>query len=409
MVNYYNFYTSKKKKEDIKVSKYHIRINKYLELKLKNNQTHIYVNKKRFLKCKYLLLEIPVNKIGDFDDIQSIDEVAEKLDHTQAWQFTSKYKITPETAFWGHCSNLQAWVENEYNTRLLHKNLAFPLLKKLTEAGDPVAKKVFKEEIAERFASGHPTVQNYLLENSYLDYLNKEELECLLNINEDDQNSDNYLIIGNSLLNKKRYSEAIPYIIKGLKHEPKSLFAVNPIRSFFHYRINQIDLNKLKVDESVIRNIQKKSEEVYKNITLRKKFLSMLLFIIKKTTISKVFHNFLFVLSENISKLEINECKDILKSFKKSLINLYYKRFKNNTSKAKKLTIQEIKDIQIKRRIYYREISSLINDTLGFTELQNFLKTLSETILSFNPKKIENIMKVFINKLYKMRIKENKV
>lgn len=62
--------------------------------------------------------------------------------------------ITPEEEFWGHCSNLQAWVENNYDTRLLHSNIAFPLLKKLTEAGDPNTNKVFKEEIARRFESG---------------------------------------------------------------------------------------------------------------------------------------------------------------------------------------------------------------------------------------------------------------
>lgn len=31
---------------------------------------------------------------------------------------------------------------------------SFPLLKKLTEAGDPFARKVFKEEIAQRLESG---------------------------------------------------------------------------------------------------------------------------------------------------------------------------------------------------------------------------------------------------------------
>ncbi len=52
--------------------------------------------------------------------------------------------ILPIKEFWGHCSNLQAWAEYGYDTRLLHPNLAFPLLEKLATVGDPIAKKVFK-------------------------------------------------------------------------------------------------------------------------------------------------------------------------------------------------------------------------------------------------------------------------
>ena len=51
--------------------------------------------------------------------------------------------ITPEQEFWGHRSNIQAWVECEYDTRLLHSNLSFPLLKALSDAGDPKAKAIF--------------------------------------------------------------------------------------------------------------------------------------------------------------------------------------------------------------------------------------------------------------------------
>ncbi|MFX1257954.1 MAG: leucine-rich repeat domain-containing protein, partial [Promethearchaeota archaeon] len=94
--------------------------------------------------------------------------------------YQKNIKISPETEFWGHCSNLQAWTENEYDTRLLHSNLAFPLLKKLTESGDPLAKKVFKEEIAKRFMKGHLSVSTYLIKEGYLFYLSKEEFESIL-------------------------------------------------------------------------------------------------------------------------------------------------------------------------------------------------------------------------------------
>ena len=116
-------------------------------MKLEKGKTVIYVNEKKFLQCKYLLIEIPRNEIEYFEDIASIDEVSERLDHSLEKSINGK-KLTPEIEYWGHCSNLQTWVENLYDTTLLHSSLAFPLLKKLTDVGDPIASKVFKEEIS---------------------------------------------------------------------------------------------------------------------------------------------------------------------------------------------------------------------------------------------------------------------
>lgn len=59
-------------------------------------------------------------------------------------------------------------------------NLAFPLLRRLVEAGDPIARRVFKEEIAERFGSGYLNTIIYLIENGYLDYFTGEELRIFL-------------------------------------------------------------------------------------------------------------------------------------------------------------------------------------------------------------------------------------
>lgn len=156
------------------------KVNKYITLNLEDAQTIIYVNGKSFKQCKFLLLDIPVDKIKSLDEIESIDEATEKLDCSMEGDNQSKYRIPPETEFWGHCSNLQVWAENKYNTRLLHRNLAFPLLKKLTEVGDPLAKKVFKEEIAKRFFSGHIPVLHFLVDDNYLKFLNHEEKNSLM-------------------------------------------------------------------------------------------------------------------------------------------------------------------------------------------------------------------------------------
>jgi hypothetical protein len=156
------------------------KVNDYLKLRLKNAKTNIYVGGHLFRQCKYLMLDIPINKIRDYDEIKSIDEAAEKLDSSMEGGGRYKYNISPETEFWAHCSNIQAWYENNYATCLLHRNLAFPLLRALVMEGDPVAKKVFKEEIARRFESGYPSVVLYLIKQGYLEYLNNEELDTVI-------------------------------------------------------------------------------------------------------------------------------------------------------------------------------------------------------------------------------------
>lgn len=155
------------------------RVNNHLVLRLENNRTNIYVGGRLFNHCKYLILNINKDKFNEYDEIESIDEAAEKLDDSTHGVRFGDYYISPETEFWGHCSNIQAWYENKYDTRLLHRNLAFPLLKTLIKVGDPLAKRVIKEEIAERLECGYPSVVLYLIKENYLDYLNQEELNTI--------------------------------------------------------------------------------------------------------------------------------------------------------------------------------------------------------------------------------------
>ena len=126
-------------------------INAFLSLRLEGGKTNIYINGELFNQCKFLLMQIPLNKAHDYDEINSIDETAEILGNNLEHY---KVDINPETEFWGHCSNLQSWVEQDYDTRLLHRTIAFPLLKGLTEVGDQLAKRVFKKEIVNRFLLG---------------------------------------------------------------------------------------------------------------------------------------------------------------------------------------------------------------------------------------------------------------
>lgn len=152
------------------------KINNYLTLKLEANKTNIYVNGNLFIQCKYLLIHIPHSKISNYDHVESIDETIEDYNSQKGSHNTYNY-ITPEVEFWGHCSNIQAWYENTYDTRLLHTNLSFPLLKALADAGDPKAKHALKEEIINRLSSHHLPVVTYLVNENYLKYLTHDELE----------------------------------------------------------------------------------------------------------------------------------------------------------------------------------------------------------------------------------------
>lgn len=163
------------------------RINSFLSLKLEFDETIIYVNGKRFDQCKFLLVNIPVESVSTFDEIDSIDEIGEGLDNILEAGEESEIQIPPEVEFWAHCSNLQIWYEHDYDSRLLHRNLAFPLLKRLSDVGDLIAKRVFREEIAKRLNSGFPAVVNYLIEEKYIDYLNREELLYNLLVHEEAQ------------------------------------------------------------------------------------------------------------------------------------------------------------------------------------------------------------------------------
>jgi len=163
-----------------RISGLEFKVNKHLELKLKSAKTNIYVGGKLFNQCKFLLLNIPNDRIRDYDEIESIDEAAEELDSSMEPGRLKKHYLSPDTEFWGHCSNLQAWYENDYDTRILHRNLAFTLLKALVEVGDSLARKVFKEEIALRLESGYPSVVIYLINQGYLKYLNSKEMNFIL-------------------------------------------------------------------------------------------------------------------------------------------------------------------------------------------------------------------------------------
>ena len=156
-------------------------INPFLKVKLEDGSSNIYVGNRRFIQCKYLLLNIIEGSEEKLDEIDSIDEAAEILDHSLEGSSNNiDHDIDAETEFWAHCSNLQAWYEHDYDTRLIHKNLSFYLLQELARVGDKQASKVYIEEVAKRFSSRFPPVQIYLINQGHLYNLSREQLELVI-------------------------------------------------------------------------------------------------------------------------------------------------------------------------------------------------------------------------------------
>jgi len=155
-------------------------INPFLDVVLKKYDVRTYIRGKKFLSCMLLKIDIPAPQYTS-ETADSIDELVEKYYYTTDGQKTrlNEEFFPIHTQFFAHCSNIQAWYECGYDTRLLHRNIAFPLLKELTLAGDRQAKKVFKEEIAKRYRDGSSTVREYLKVEGYLKFLSKEEKESI--------------------------------------------------------------------------------------------------------------------------------------------------------------------------------------------------------------------------------------
>ena len=104
-------------------------INTHLSLKKINDTIQIYVDNESFNQCRYLLIVDP-HKNKNHHEVDSIDEAESLYNNNLEIKLAPEdLGITKEQEFWAHCSNLQAWAENDYDTRLLHSNLSFPLLK----------------------------------------------------------------------------------------------------------------------------------------------------------------------------------------------------------------------------------------------------------------------------------------
>lgn len=201
------------------------KIDDYISLKLEwdenkeRHETVIYIKDERFQQCKYLFIIMPTD--GSDKKLNSIDEAKEIYSNKMEGNLfkPEDFGLTAEDVFWGHCSNLQAWAENNYDTRLIDSSLAFPILKRLTDLNAPQAKTKLKEEIINRFNSGYPSSMLFLINEDYLSCLNNQDRDNLMDIfliqiNEDrfDLSNEDIFEIVKSLTKKYNRKDLKKYI-----------------------------------------------------------------------------------------------------------------------------------------------------------------------------------------------------
>ncbi len=150
--------------------------NVVLTIKLIEGKTRVFNDDKPLMLCITVPVEIPMENVGEFSEIESINDVLDAYGYDDEEAFPrGDLKITPELNFFVTCSNLQTWVENDYDTHLIDYRLVFPLLISLAESGNAHAEVRLKEEIARRYHSGYEGVREFLDGTGIAQMLTPEE------------------------------------------------------------------------------------------------------------------------------------------------------------------------------------------------------------------------------------------
>lgn len=209
------------------VSKYRFVVSDLIDVVYDQSARKVFVDVagKHVQQCMFL-----VATISRSSPVNSIDELAQD---PRARSMEGHSMLPPEEELLGHASNIQAWYENDYDTRLLHSNIAFPLLKTLAKHGDAKATRVLEAEVDERAINGTTmtrtvildTAPQYLTKKGWAAYANEKNIDLRIRAVKDpniDSESlelfvkDPNLTIRISLAsNKKATDEMLEELIKG--------------------------------------------------------------------------------------------------------------------------------------------------------------------------------------------------
>ncbi len=226
------------------------KVNEYLTLKLEEGKTNIYIRNDVFTQCKHLkLMELATHE---------------------------PTLITPETNFWGHCSALQAWAENNYSLELLDKHFAFLLLKKLRKAGDIMATKVLISTKHCIYCDQELTREDVYCPNcrklifishpreSAIKFFNNIQFEKAIEIfnlilKEDSQNVDALDYLAHSYMRLNQNRKALKFLKKLVTIDPSHRY-ITDIYSYI--LLLYINLNKFDKAITLSEKLVKKHPEV---------------------------------------------------------------------------------------------------------------------------------------------------
>lgn len=152
-------------------------VNEFISLKLIFSKSLIFIQDDLFMTCQKVALNILPGKVGMYDDFNNIDDVIDF--YKSQTPSGGEISITPEEEFWAHCSNMQAWVENDYNTCILSRYISFPILTELSNRGFQRFQRLLKEEIIYRIKEGGIKTIRYFIADTgenYLKYLTENDL-----------------------------------------------------------------------------------------------------------------------------------------------------------------------------------------------------------------------------------------
>ncbi len=133
------------------------------------------------MTCRFVPLAIPLEKLPNLKHIDSINDLIDNLDHSlekrpPKWIHGEK---VGELDFFVNCSNLQVWVEHDFDTRLLDYRLSFPLLRALAERNARACMR-YHEELIERCKTARTlNLSGYLKERIDHDFSWEEKLDLL--------------------------------------------------------------------------------------------------------------------------------------------------------------------------------------------------------------------------------------
>lgn len=105
-------------------------ITEIITMKLENTQSNIYIYGKRFMDCKFVVLN-PIESNLELYDLESINSIDEIKDFYSNRDEGNNCQVNAKERFFVHCSNIQHWIEQNYNWRSIHSNLSLPMLKEL--------------------------------------------------------------------------------------------------------------------------------------------------------------------------------------------------------------------------------------------------------------------------------------